>query len=95
MLFRSIEEAFVKMVCRNGRLTESRMGMKVARKSGLRYTVAMLPVAWRLMRKGRLRPLHVERIADPESLRKALAAIKEVTLAAPTPPARPAPAVTA
>jgi len=91
----AIEEAFVKMVCRNGRLTESRMGMKVARKSGLRYTVAMMPIAWRLMRKDRLRPLHVERMADPESLRKALATIKEVTCAASTPPTRPAPAVTA
>ena len=72
----SIEEAFIKMVRRNGRLTESRMGMMVARKSGLRHAMGMLPIAWKLMRKDRLRPLHVERMKDPESLRVVLAGIE-------------------
>ncbi len=90
----AIEEAFIQMVCKNGRLTESRMGLKVARKSGLRYTAAMVPIAWRLMRKDRLRPLHVERMPDAESLRTALAGLRG-SRGASNPPAAPAKAVKA
>jgi heterodisulfide reductase subunit C len=72
----AIEEAFIEMVRKNGRLTESRMGLRVAGKSGLRYALAMVPIAWKLMRRGRLRLLHAERMENPESLRVALAAIE-------------------
>jgi len=70
-----IEEAFVKMVRANGRLTESRMGMKVAFRNGLRPLASLVPVAWRLYRRGRLRPLHKERMRDPASLRAVLGAL--------------------
>ena len=72
----AVEEAFVRMVRKNGRLTESRMGIKVVRKSGLRSGFAMLPIAWRLMRKHRMRFLHVERMQDPGSLRAVLDALE-------------------
>lgn len=72
----AIEEAFVKMVRKNGRLTESRMGMKVVRKSGLRSGLTMFPIAWRLMRHRRMRFLHVERMQDPGSLRAVLDALE-------------------
>ncbi len=72
----AIEEAFIRMVRKNGRLTESRMGITLARKSGVRYAIGMIPIAWRLMRKGRLRLLHVERMGSPESLRAVLAAVE-------------------
>jgi heterodisulfide reductase subunit C len=45
-----IEEEFVKMVRKNGRLTESKMGIKVARKSGIGNLLSMVPLAWKLMR---------------------------------------------
>lgn len=69
----AIEEAFVAMVRKNGRLTESRMGLKVAWRAGWRHAMSMVPIAWRLMRKGRLRPFHVERMPRPEELRILLA----------------------
>lgn len=72
----AIEEAFIKMVRKNGRLTESRMGITVVRKSGLRSGFAMFPIAWRLMRKHRMRLLHVERMEDPASLRAVLDALE-------------------
>ena len=72
----AVEEAFVKMVRKNGRLTESRMGIQVVRKSGMRSGFAMFPIAWRLMRKKRMRFLHVERMADPGSLRAVLDALE-------------------
>ncbi len=72
----AVEEAFVKMVRKNGRLTESRMGMTVIRKSGLRSGFAMLPIAWRLMRKHRTALLHAERMEDPGSLRAVLDALE-------------------
>ncbi len=72
----AVEEAFVKMVRKNGRLTESRMGMTVVRKSGLRSGFAMLPIAWRLMRKHRMGLLHAERMEDPGSLRTVLDALE-------------------
>ncbi len=81
----AVEEAFVKMVRKNGRLTESRMGIKVVRKSGLRSGVAMFPIAWRLMRKHRMSLLHVERMQDPASLRAVLDALEPRH--APTAPA--------
>ncbi len=71
----AVEEAFVKMVRKNGRLTESRMGIQVVRKSGLRSGFAMFPIAWRLWRRHRMRPLHVERMEDPSSLRAVLDAL--------------------
>ena len=73
----AIEEAFVAMVRKNGRLTESRMGIKVAAKSGLRSALGMVPIAWKLWRKGRLRLLRVERMQNPESLRGVLAAVED------------------
>ena len=72
----AVEEAFVKMVRRNGRLTESRMGVKVVRKSGLRSALRMLPIAWRLLRKHRMQLLGVERMEDPASLRVILDALQ-------------------
>lgn len=72
----AVEEAFVRMVRRNGRLTEGRMGIKVVSKSGLRATLGMVPVAWKLWRKGRLRLLHIERMEDPGSLRVVLEALE-------------------
>ncbi len=71
----AVEEAFVKMVRKNGRLTESRMGITVVRKSGLRAGLAMLPIAWRLVRKHRMGLLGVERMDDPASLRSVLDAL--------------------
>ena len=71
----AVEEAFVKMVRRNGRLTESRMGITVVRKSGLRAGLAMLPIAWRLLRKHRMALLGVERMDNPSSLRAILDAL--------------------
>ncbi len=71
----AVEEAFVKMVRKNGRLTESRMGIKVVRKSSFRTGLGMFPIAWRLMRKHRMRLLHVERMEDPGSLRVVLDAL--------------------
>ncbi len=71
----AVEEAFVRMVRKNGRLTESRMGMKVVRKSGLRSGLRMLPIAWRLLRKRRMHLLSVERMDDPSSLRAVLDAL--------------------
>lgn len=73
----AVEEAFVKMVRKNGRLTESRMGIKVVSKSGPRSALAMLPIAWRLMRRHRMGLLHAERMRNPESLRKVLDALEE------------------
>ncbi len=81
----AVEEAFVKMVRKNGRLTESRMGIKVVRRSGLRSGFAMFPIAWRLMRKHRMRFLHVERMQDPAALRAVLDALEPRH--APVPPA--------
>lgn len=78
----AVEEAFVKMVRKNGRLTESRMGIKVVRKSGLRSAFAMLPIAWRLMRKHRMRLLAVERMDEPAALRVVLDALEEQRAAA-------------
>lgn len=72
----AVEEAFVKMVRKNGRLTESRMGIKVVRKSGVRSAFRMLPIAWRLMRKHRMQLLGVERMEDPASLRVVLDALR-------------------
>ena len=85
----AVEDAFVHMVRKNGRLTEGRMGIKVVSKSGLRAAMRMVPVAWKLMRKGRLRLLHVERMEDPGSLRVVLGAL-EANRARPAPP-EPAP----
>ncbi len=73
----AVEEAFIAMVRKNGRLTESRMGIKVVSKSGLRPALAMVPIAWKLMRKGRLRILHAERMDRPESLRIVLQALED------------------
>ncbi len=72
----AIEEAFVKMVRKNGRLTESRMGIKVVQRSGLRSGLRMFPIAWRLMRKHRMSFRHVERMEDPASLRTVLDALE-------------------
>ena len=72
----AVEEAFVKMVRKNGRLTESRMGIQVVRRSGLRSGFTMLPIAWRLLRRKRMRLLHVERMDDPASLRAVLDALE-------------------
>ncbi len=72
----AVEDAFVRMVRKNGRLTESRMGIKVVRKSGLRSGLAMFPIAWRLMRKHRMSLFHVERMRDPGSLRVVLDALE-------------------
>lgn len=69
----AIQEAFMQMVRKNGRLTEARIGIKVGRKAGLRYSMGMVPIAWRLMRKNRLKLLHVERMPDPTPLRALLA----------------------
>lgn len=80
----AVEEAFVKMVRKNGRLTESRMGLTVVRKSGLRTGAAMLPIAWRLVRRHRMGLLHVERMANPGSLRAVLDALADGRSAAPT-----------
>ncbi len=82
----AVEEAFVRMVRKNGRLTESRMGMTVVRKSGLRSGLRMMPIAWRLLRKHRMRFLRVERMADPGSLRVVLDALKEGRAASGSPP---------
>ncbi len=84
----AVEEAFVKMVRKNGRLTESRMGIKVVRKSGLRSGLSMFPIAWRLMRKHRMSFFHVERMENPGSLRAVLDALEPRR--APTTPAAPA-----
>ncbi len=73
----AVEEAFVRMVRKNGRLTESRMGITVVRKSGLRSGLRLMPIAWRLMRKHRMNLLHVERMDDPASLRVVLDALQE------------------
>lgn len=72
----AIEEAFVAMVYRDGRLSEGRMGLKVARRSGLRNALSLIPTAWKLMRRGRLRILHRERMRDPSPLRKGLAELQ-------------------
>ena len=72
----AVEEAFVQMVRKNGRLTESRMGLKVVRKSGIRSAFAMVPIAWRLMRKHRMHFLAKERMEDPASLRTVLDALQ-------------------
>lgn len=90
----AVEEAFVQMVRKNGRLTESRMGIKVVRKSGLRSGLAMLPIAWRLMRKHRMHFFGVERMEDPASLRVVLDAL-EHGRAAPRPSAPTLPSGTA
>lgn len=81
----AVEEAFVKMVRKNGRLTESRMGMKVVRKSGLGSAFGMLRIAWRLMRKHRMHLMTVERMEDPSSLRVVLDALGPPRSAAPPP----------
>jgi len=88
----AIEEAFVAMVRKNGRLTESRMGIKVAAKSGLRSALGMVPIAWKLWRKGRLRLLRVERMQNPESLRGVLAAVEDRRPAPPRTGSRGSPA---
>lgn len=87
----AVEEAFVKMVRKNGRLTESRMGIKVVRKSGVRSGLAMLPIAWRLMRRHRMGFLRVERMADPGSLRVVLDALEDGRASAATAGRAPAP----
>ena len=71
-----VERTFVKMVHANGRLTESRMGMKIALRTGPRHWMSLAAMAWRLFRRGRLRPFHTERMRDPESLRAVLRALK-------------------
>lgn len=81
----AVEEAFVRMVRKNGRLTESRMGMKVVRKSGLRSAFRMLPIAWRLMRKHRMHLIGVEHMENPESLRVVLDALKAPGACTPAP----------
>ncbi len=87
----AVEEAFVKMVRKNGRLTESRMGIRVVRKSGVRSGFTMLPIAWRLMRKHRMSLFHVERMEDPSSLRAVLDALEpRPALSASSSPAAPA-----
>jgi heterodisulfide reductase subunit C2 len=80
----AVEEAFVKMVRKNGRLTESRMGIKVVRKSGIRSGFEMLPIAWRLMRKHRMAFLRTERMEHPASLRMVLDALEDGRPAAAT-----------
>lgn len=85
----AIEEQFVKMVRKNGRLSEGKMGVKVAMKSGLGNMVSMIPMAWSLSRKKRLKLFHTERMDNPEQLRLVLDAMavesrKKV-------PAKPAP----
>ncbi len=85
----AIERAFIKMVRKNGRLTESRMGITLVRKSGIRYALGMAPIAWGLMRKGRLRVLRAERMAHPEALRIVLAAVERGRISVPGTPKRP------
>lgn len=72
----AIEEAFVAMVHRDGRLSEGRMGLKVATRSGLRNAFSLLPTAWKLMWRGRLRLLHRERMRDPTPLQRGLAELQ-------------------
>lgn len=72
-----IEDEFVKMVWKNGRLSEAKMGIKVARKSGLRNLISMVPLAWKLSRRNRLKLFHTERMANPEQLRIVLNAMQE------------------
>jgi heterodisulfide reductase subunit C len=86
----AVEEAFVKMVRKNGRLTESRMGIQVVRKSGVRSALAMLPIAWKLNRKHRMRFLHVERMEDPASLRVVLDALEATRSGSHKPGSAPA-----
>jgi len=71
-----IEKAFVRMVNANGRLTESRMGMKIALQTRLAGSASLLRVAWRLFRRGRLRPFHTERMRHPKALQTVLRAVK-------------------
>ncbi|HKZ48957.1 MAG TPA: 4Fe-4S dicluster domain-containing protein [Thermoplasmata archaeon] len=86
----AIEEAFVEMVRRHGRLTEGRMGIKVAWKSGLRNAASMVPVAWKLLRKDRLKILRAERMRDPASLRAVLDGVGARPAKRPTPKGVPA-----
>jgi heterodisulfide reductase subunit C len=72
----AIEDAFVRMVSRNGRLSEGRMGMRVALRSGVRSAAATLPLAWKLRRRGRLRLLAAERMRDPGALVRVLGAMR-------------------
>ncbi|MDD1770380.1 MAG: hypothetical protein LUO79_04765 [Methanomassiliicoccales archaeon] len=84
----AIEEEFVKMVKKNGRLTESRMGIKIARKSGMGNLLSMVPVAWKLMRHDRMKLFHTERMENINELRTIIAAMEagpRVTLPAKPP----------
>src|SRR3972149_52761 len=66
-----IEKAFVRMVNANGRLTESRMGMKIALQTGL----AGLPPprgGWVCSGRGRSRPFHRARRRHPRAPQPAL-----------------------
>jgi len=83
-----IEEEFVKMVRKNGRLTESKMGIKVARKAGIGNLLSMVPLAWNLMRHDRLKLFHTERMTNVDELRTILRAMEagpRVTLPAKPP----------
>jgi len=83
-----IEEEFVRMVRKNGRLTESKMGIKVARKSGIGNLLSMVPLAWKLMRHDRLKLFHTERMVNIDELRTVLEAMEtgpRVTLPAKPP----------
>jgi len=67
-----IEQTIFKMVYKNGRLTESKVGMKVALKAGFLNLLSMVPIALKLRRKGRIKLLHTEKMAQPENLRAVL-----------------------
>jgi quinone-modifying oxidoreductase subunit QmoC len=71
----AIEDAFVKMVYKNGRLSESRMGIKVAWKSGIFNMMKMVKLAWKLFWKGRIKLLRPEKMENPKALRIVLDAI--------------------
>ena len=72
LIIPAIEEKFVKMVRKNGCLSEGKMGVKVTMKSGPGNMISIIPMAWSLSKKQRLKLFHTEKMDNPEQLRPVL-----------------------